>query len=32
MKDYVADILKKTSEEIIKSLTGFSYILKSINV
>lgn len=32
MKDFVADILKKCSEDIIKSLTGFSYILKSINV
>lgn len=27
MKDYVADILKKCSEETIASLTGFSYIL-----
>ncbi len=32
MKDCVADILKKCSEEIIKSLTGFSYILESINI
>jgi transposase len=32
MKDYVADILKKCSEETVASLTGFPYILNSINV
>ncbi len=32
MKDYVADILKKCSEETIASLTGFSYIADLIDV
>jgi hypothetical protein len=32
MKDYVADILKKCSEETVASLTGFSYIADLIDV
>jgi len=32
MKDYVADILKKCSQKITASLTGFSYILDAINI
>jgi transposase len=32
MKDYVADILKKCSEETVASLTGFPYISDSANV
>jgi len=32
MKDYVADILKKCSEETVASLTGFPYISDSLNV
>ena len=31
MKDYVADILKKCSEKTIASITGFPYILDTIN-
>ena len=32
MKDYVADILKKCSQKMTASLTGFSYILDAVNV
>ncbi len=32
MKDYVADILKKCSQKITASLTGFSYILDAVNI
>ena len=32
MKDCVADILKKCSNKMIESLTGFSYILDAINI
>jgi transposase len=31
MKDYVADILKKCSEETVASLTDFPYISDSLN-
>lgn len=32
MKDYVADILKKCSEETVASLTAFPYISDSLNI
>ena len=32
MKDWVADILKKCSQKITASLTGFSYFLDAVNI